>query len=156
MFCKYCGKELTEHAVVCPGCGCLASDSAPTEHAVVPPVPAPLPVLDREGERIARLKSAEKKAKLFSILGFIFLCVEFFFLFMQIADILECVMGYYSYYDTSAAVIAWLFSWAALAMGITAFVCSSKIRRTNLALRTITVFVFTASIVTFIIPMAFM
>ena len=26
MFCRYCGKELPDNAVVCTGCGCLANE----------------------------------------------------------------------------------------------------------------------------------
>ena len=156
MFCKYCGKELSDEAIVCPGCGCLARDSYPEETPNVPPVAPVVSTVDVEAEKRARIKSGEKQAKLFSILAFIFLCVEFFFLCAHIADALQFLLGTIYYHDTGAAAVAFLFSWAALAMGITAFVCGVKIKWENAALRTITIFVFVASIVAFIIPIVFM
>ena len=59
------------------------------------------------------------------------------------------------YHDEGGAVLAFLFAIAALAMGITAFVFGVKIKRQNVAMSTITVFVFVASIVAFIIPLVF-
>ena len=150
MFCKYCGKELSAQAIVCPGCGCLARDSMPIEEkSAVETAPT---VEETSGQQLKRM---EKKAKLFSMLAFIFLCVEAFFLAIHIVDALQYIFGMVDYHDEGGAVFAFLFAIAALAMGITAFVFGVKIKRQNVAMSTITVFVFVASIVAFIIPLVF-
>lgn len=154
MFCKYCGKELSEQAIVCPGCGCLASASRPAE-TEAPMQVEQAPFIEQESAE-GKLVKNEKKAKIFSVLGFIFLCVEAFFLCAHIADALYCLLGRIAYHDEGGAVMAFLISWAALAMGITAFVFGIKIKKRNVALSTITIFVFVASIVGFIIPMVCM
>lgn len=154
MFCKYCGKELSEQAIVCPGCGCLASDSR-EETVVEQPTQGVETVSIVEEKTEQQLKRMEKKAKLFSMLAFIFLCVEAFFIAIHIVDALQYIFGTISYHDEGGAVVAFLFAVTALAMGITAFVFGIKIKKQSVAMSTITVFVFVASIVGFIIPLIF-
>lgn len=155
MFCKYCGNELNEQSIVCTGCGCLASDSRAVTTLTPTVAPAVQPV-ETETQKQEKVRGNEKRAQLFSMLSFIFLCVEFFFLCIHIADALQYIFGMAVYRDTAPANIAFIFAWAALGMAITAFVFGVKIRRENRALRTITIFVFAASITMFIVPLAFM
>ncbi len=35
-YCRYCGKELLEAAVICPACGCATGHPAPTPTEAVP------------------------------------------------------------------------------------------------------------------------
>lgn len=147
MFCKNCGKELTEQAFACPECGCLARE-----------LPMEQPKEQAETNKQERIKNAEQKTKLFSILAFVFLCLTAFFVFAQISECLFSAYGDDSYYeyDTSASVLAMLFSWAALAMGIISFVFSTRLKEKNPAMRTIACFVFIAGIIGFFIPIFFL
>ena len=157
MFCRNCGKELSEQAFACPSCGCLARElpyeqpKAETEEELA------LKKAQAEKEAAERIQNAEKKTRLFSVLAFVFLCVSAFFVFAQISEYLLPLYGEVSYYeyDTSASAFAMLFSWAALAMGILSFVFSTRLKEKNPAMRTIACFVFIAGIVGFFIPIFF-
>ncbi|MBR5569766.1 MAG: zinc ribbon domain-containing protein [Oscillospiraceae bacterium] len=44
-YCQYCGKELLNEAIFCPGCGCAVQTTYPQEYAVDNTVSAGLVVL---------------------------------------------------------------------------------------------------------------
>ena len=158
MFCRNCGKELAEQAFASPSCGCLARDLPYEQPKTETEEELALKKAQKEQEMAERIKKAEKKTKLFSVLAFVFLCVSMCFVFAQISEYLLPLYGEVSYYeyDTSASALAMLFSWAALAMGIVSFVFSTPLREKNPAMRTIACFVFIAGIVGFFIPIFFL
>lgn len=165
MFCKYCGKELNDQAVICPACGCLAEKEEPvqaenTALACVEPTPvAPLTaeeIAKKEAEEKQKcIESRTKKTGLFSVLAFSFLCATAFALCGQLSDLLHYIIGASYYYDSAGFAFAVIFSLVALGMSITAFVLSRKIKKERPGVAIISTFVFIASIFAFFICILF-
>lgn len=79
MFCKTCGKEISDEAVVCPECGCLTHNEAVTTES----------------------EQAKKGSKTSTILGIIGIVVAWFFaLAGHIVSIIGIVTGIKEYKET--------------------------------------------------------
>lgn len=73
MFCKYCGNELTENAVVCTKCGCLVGDIRSAETLKTPEI-VPAPEFDFPAPTVAEdppkpSRKYYRLTKIFSIVG---------------------------------------------------------------------------------------
>ena len=68
MFCKYCGNELADNAVVCMKCGCLAVDIPLEEITKQQPEYVPAPI-QQEKQPPKASRKFERLAKIFSIVG---------------------------------------------------------------------------------------
>ena len=162
MFCKYCGKELKDEAVVCTGCGCLAEKEVNAATAPVAIAPIELVMSEEElakkaeEERVTKLESHTKKAVTFSVLSFSFICATVFALCAQLNDFLYSIISSYGGYSSDGMAIALVFSFVALGMGITAFVFGRKIKKEKTGVALITTFLFIASIFAVVIPFFFL
>ena len=138
MFCSKCGKEIFDEAVICPHCGV--------------PVKNIVPIVESQPAETAEQKElkAKKRAKLFGTLSISFIFTVLLFMFSGLSTIGESA---YELYDESQFVAAWVFSWVALAFGITCFVQSCK--QKDLVVKYISTIIFIGSIFSFFYPLFF-
>ena len=139
MFCRYCGKELAEHAVVCTQCGAWVKE----EEKECREMPAT--------ENAAKAEKSEQRSKLFGVIAAACIAAAMSLIFAGIAKIGTTN----SLWDEDFFMAAFLFSWAALAFGIVSFVFAMKSRK-NAPVRYVSTLVFILSILAFISPAYFL
>lgn len=139
MYCKKCGKELLDEAVVCTGCGTWVKES--TEKQSTP----------------KGVGKNAKLAKLFGVIAFSLIMATWFFVFVGIADISLNTTSYrYNGPWTSGSFSAALvFGLCGLGFGITSFVFGLK-EKENIAVKYVSNLIFVTSVVTYLIPILFM
>lgn len=94
MFCSVCGKEISENAVICTGCGCAV-----------------------EGKNSSALRPAEKKTQLSLILGIVgIVCAWLFALAGHIVSVIGIIYGIKEYKQSEKI--------SGLAVSIVGEVCS--------------------------------
>ena len=96
MFCRYCGNEVADNAVICTKCGCLVHNAASgagytarQNQAYAPQTPAPAPLTEEELAK-KRTRKFFRLSKIFSgvataISCVTFLCALWFFVLMDAA-----------------------------------------------------------------------
>ena len=107
MFCKYCGKEILDNAVICVHCGVMVDG-----------VKAP------KKEQVA-VDETEKKGvltKLFGILSVSFMALAIFFYAWSIVNARIYTYSYYLYLDYDFVIPGWIFSYMALGFSIASFI----------------------------------
>lgn len=143
MFCRYCGNEVADNAVICTKCGCLVHNAASgvgyhpyQNQAYAPQAPAPAPLTEEELAK-KRTRKFFRLSKIFSgvataISCVTLLCALWFFVLMD-AALSSGSTGGVNYGGMAIAIFA-LFglygmliaSPFALATGILAFVFKKK------------------------------
>ena len=149
MFCKYCGKEHLDEAIVCPHCGMMLKQ-IPTPVAAAP---AAKPVA-KAPVAVGELEKATKLAKLFGMFAAIAIAMTFFLIVATIASMGSFSMTHYSLWDEDLVIFSWLFGWTALGMGITSFILSVK--QSNYAVKYVSLVLFIFSILAYLAPTMFL
>lgn len=154
MFCRYCGKELLDDAVICTGCGVWVDGKKTT---------AETGKTDCEKAPVEK-QSAEKWAKFSKIFGMVAFSIISLVLFLMIIGIgnigeyfyegYEFGTGYYSYWDEDYFEAAWVFAWFGLGLAIASFVFACKIKKC-MGVKYVSTLVFILSIAVFFAPIAF-
>ena len=138
MFCKYCGNELLEQAVVCTKCGCLVHNAEKTASVQGQPSVSQSPALQPsvsqtvEAQPVQPSRKGARKAKVFSIIGLSFggvslLCSFFFFFLMWLGFAAGNEGGIILVLLSMFPLLgAYAVSPVALLMGILAFVFKQK------------------------------
>ena len=148
MFCRKCGKELSDNAYVCTNCGVLTGKGAVEKREKKP--------ITGQNAECADDKETSL-AKLFGMLAFIFIAISISVLFIPLIT-----RGYYSVghnnlryygYEATFYVIAVIMSVIGLGLGITGFVLGLK--QKNDAIKFITTLIFIFSIFPFIVILLF-
>ena len=138
MYCKKCGKEVLDDAVICTGCGSWVKEEP-----------------KKQTDMAATEKSA-KLSKLFGVIAFSLIMTTLFFVFAGIAG--WEVSTRYGYtdivWDSASIGGAIVFGSIALGFGITSFVFGIKAKE-NIAIRYIATLIFIMSIVVYLIPFLF-
>lgn len=117
-YCSKCGKELSDEAEICMGCGCMVQST-----------------FQRQGRVKASIKmDKETVKKLVVILNFVFTITVAFCVFSLLLSVCNAsVSSYSSYYyrssyfavDKAGAIWAFLFSFATLGLSVTSLVFNS-------------------------------
>ena len=166
MFCKYCGKEILDQAVLCPHCGMMVKNvdfSALQEQAkpMAQPTQFSQPTAQiqselTEDEKAANELRTAKLARIFGIIAAVFIGLSLAVVISGIYSYLYYYQGYSSsqysseLYESASAAL--LFGFVSLGGGIASFVLGLK--QTNAAVRYISTVIFIASIFAVFIPMA--
>ena len=128
MFCKYCGNELLEQAVVCTKCGCLVHNAENTASAQSQPSVSQT----IEVQPVKPNRKGGRKAKVFSIIGLslssISLFCGFLFLYMMLLGFAAGNEGGIILVLLSVFPLlgSYIISPVSLVMGILAFVFKKK------------------------------
>lgn len=153
MFCKNCGKEISNEAAICVNCGVWVNGNAPKKEVVE-----------------EKVEKAAKLSKLFGIISFSLIALTTVLIFAGIAfayvdvDVHLSYGSYYNYYAYGYAYLEWeyvsvicavVFSWMALGLGVTSFIFGLKTKKC-LGVRYLSTLVFIMSIVTYIVPIFFL
>ena len=171
MFCRYCGKEILDQAVLCPHCGMMVKQvdfSALQQPQVAKPPqvgwqqsqvqpqmyaqPQTLPpeIVDKKAEDLKT-----PLARIFGIISAVFIGLSLAVLIGALFSYLYYYGGYSSsqygteLYDDVAAAL--LFGFVALGTGITTFVLGLK--QKNVGVRYVSTVIFIASIFAVFIPL---
>ena len=167
MFCKYCGKEILDQAVLCPHCGVMVknvdlSALQPQPQVIEQPQAAwqqaqpQMPVLPNEADQkaVEELKTT-RLARIFGIIAAVFIGLSLAVVLSGICSYLYYFEGYSSsqynteLYDSVAAAL--LFGFIALGAGITTFVLGLK--QKNVGVRYLSTILFIGSIFAVFIPL---
>lgn len=170
MFCRYCGKEILDEAVLCPHCGVWVKDidlpvrTKKDEAAAVEPVkPAEVAEIAEVTEVTEAAENEREKdlaksrlLRIFGIISFAFTCVTALLVAGGLASNIYYYMGYSSsYYYPEYANEAFGFgvftAMVALGTGIPCFVLGLK--QKNASLRLLATLVFVAAVFSFILPL---
>lgn len=170
MFCRYCGKEILDQAVLCPHCGmmvknvdfsALQEQTQPTaqpkfEQPIQPMQPtAQIQSEPTEEEKAANDLKTAKLARIFGIIAAVFIGLSLAVIISGIYSYLYYYQGYSSsqysseLYESASAAL--LFGFVSLGGGIASFVLGLK--QTNAAVRYISTVIFIASIFAVFIPL---
>lgn len=144
MFCRYCGKELLDEAVLCPNCGRIVkkADYSAQKNG--------LGQTDKQADQDKADKRRASLSKTFGVTASVFIWLS---LAMTLSGIIEyfnyCHAGYSS--PISEGYIgATIMGLIALGFGITSFVWG--IKQKNYAVKYISTIIFVASIFAVFIP----
>lgn len=168
MFCRYCGKEILDQAVLCPHCGMMVKKvdfsalQQPQPQAIEQPqigwqqVQPQMQALPNEADKKAaeELKTT-RLARVFGIIAAVFIGLSLAILLSGICSYLYYFEGYSSsqynteLYDSVAAAL--LFGFIALGAGITTFVLGLK--QKNVGVRYLSTILFIGSIFAVFIPL---
>ena len=146
MFCRHCGKELLDEAVLCPNCGKMVKKASFSTQKNA---------FGQVNQTSEQEKSEKRKtvfSKTFGVTATVFIWLS---LAMTLSGIMEYVYSYqmgYSSPITEFHVSAVFMGLIALGFGITSFVFG--IKQKNYAVKYISTIVFIASIFAVFIPMA--
>ena len=151
MFCKYCGKEHLDEAVVCPHCGMMVKQIATPAAAPAKPLASVAKAYEAPVDGVAK---GTKMAKLFGMFAAIAIAVTFLFVFITIANLGLYSTSRYSIWDEDLIIAAWLFGWTALGMGITSFIMSVK--QKDMGVKYVSLVVFIMSILAYLVPVMFL
>lgn len=171
MFCRYCGKEILDEAVLCPHCGVMVkkvdfsalqgqAKPQPTAHHTQSTQPmqptAQMQAEPKEADKgCADDLKATRLTRIFGIISSVFIGLSLAVLISGLFSYLYYFNGYSGseynteLYDASAAAL--LFGFVALGTGITTFILGLK--QKNAAVRYISTIIFIASIFAVFIPM---
>lgn len=153
MFCRYCGKEILDEAVLCPHCGVWVKK-------------IDLPVQAKKDEAVKPAESAENERKndlaksrllrIFGIISFAFVCLTALLVAGGLASNIYYYMGYsssyyYPEYANEAFGVGVFTAMIALGAGIVCFVFGLK--QKNASLRFLATLVFIAAVFSFILPL---
>lgn len=134
MFCKYCGKEILDNAVICVHCGVMVDG-----------VKAP------KKEQVAVEETEKKRSltKIFGILSVSFLAVAIFFCFLGISTFYLYIYSPYSatlsnvrYLYQSYAIWEWIFAWIALGFSIATFIIGRREKENAMRFISTLIFIF--------------
>lgn len=169
MFCRYCGKEILDEAVLCPHCGVMVKDvdfsalqgqaQAKTQQ---PQVGVQAQVVLQPQAEVEKADNACKDELKTTRLTRIFGIISAVFSGLSLAVLISALFSYLYYYggysssqygtelydDVAAAL---LFGFVALGTGITTFILGLK--QKNVAVRYISTIIFIASVFAVFIPL---
>lgn len=155
MFCRYCGKEILDEAVLCPHCGVMVKNvTLPTQQVQN----VPKKVKEEKTDTCCELKQT-RLTRIFGIVSAVLSGLVLMILFGGIVEQFGYFMGYSSsIYDMNAlmdaASGAFLFSMIGLGFGIASFVLGLK--QKNVGVRYLSTVIFVASIFATLISMVCM
>ena len=160
MFCRYCGKEILDEAVLCPHCGVMVKNvdfSALQAQAKVQQPQAlqgQTEVKKMDNACTDELKTT-RLTRIFGIISAVFIGLSLAIVLSGLFSYLYYFEGYSSsqynteLYDATAAAL--LFGFVALGTGITTFVLGLK--QKNVGVRYVSTVIFIASIFAVFIPL---
>lgn len=158
MFCRYCGKEILDEAVLCPHCGVMVKKidlSAQPVQGDRLAQPVQNGTAGAEDKQENELKKS-RLVRIFGIISFAFTCLAVLFVVGGLASNIYYSMGYssssyYHYYESGAFGGGFFMSWVALGMGIACFVLGLK--QKNAGVRFVSTIIFIAAVFSFILPL---
>ena len=155
MFCRYCGKEILDEAVLCPHCGVMVKKIDLTAQQAQN---ASQKAKENKTDCCCELKKT-RLTRIFGTVSAVLCGLVLMILFGGIVEQLGYFMGYSSsVYDrnalSDAASGAFLFGLIALGFSIASFVLGLK--QNNVGVRYLSTIIFVASIFATLIPMVCM
>ena len=162
MFCRYCGKEILDEAVLCPHCGVMVKnvDFSALQGQVQAKVQQPQALQGQtEVKKVDNACTDELKTtrltRIFGIISTVFIGLSLAIVLSGLFSYLYYYEGYFDpeynteLYDATAA--AFLFGFVALGTGITTFILGLK--QKNVGVRYVSTVIFIASIFAVFIPL---
>jgi hypothetical protein len=160
MFCRYCGKEILDEAVLCPHCGVMVKNVDFSALQGQAKVQQPQALQEQtEVKKVDNACTDELKTtsltRIFGIISTVFIGLSLAIVLSGLFSYLYYFEGYSSsqynteLYDATAAAL--LFGFVALGTGITTFVLGLK--QKNVGVRYVSTVIFIASIFAVFIPL---
>ena len=162
MFCRYCGKEILDEAVLCPHCGVMVKnvDFSALQGQAQAKVQHPQALQGQtEVKKVDNACTDELKTtrltRIFGIISTVFIGLSLAIVLSGLFSYLYYYEGYFDpeynteLYDATAAAL--LFGFVALGTGITTFVLGLK--QKNVGVRYVSTVIFIASIFAVFIPL---
>ena len=148
MFCRYCGKEILDEAVICPHCGVMAKkvDFSALENL------SQMQQMPQRMDNGADLKKT-KLTRLFAVITSVLIAISLMFLLSGIVDEIYFRLNMHSYNDGvrySPFILPLFFGFVSLGTGIPTLIMGLK--QDNAGVRLLTTLIFIASIFSFITP----
>lgn len=152
MFCRYCGKEILDEAVLCPHCGVMVKKiNLPAQNAAQSqPVAQPVQQTPSCAEKKDEIKKT-RLARVFGVVSSVFSGLSLLFVLSGFATMLYYWMGSSYYYDDGSFGAAIFMGLIALGTGIASFILG--LRQKNAGVRYISTVIFVASIFSVMLPM---
>ncbi len=160
MFCRYCGKEILDEAVLCPHCGVMVKNVDFSALQAQAKVQQPQALQGQtEVKKVDNACTDELKTtrltRIFGIISAVFIGLSLAIVLSGLFSYLYYYEGYFDpeynteLYDATAAAL--LFGFVALGTGITTFVLGLK--QKNVGVRYVSTVIFIASIFAVFIPL---
>ncbi|MBQ7923947.1 MAG: hypothetical protein IJ329_01420 [Clostridia bacterium] len=146
MFCTHCGKEISENAYVCTGCGCLVQQEEPKTKAKIKTEEADTD----KGLKLAKMFMIATMA--FVGLAFIFTVIYFtsFYVDYYYSSYTQTYSYFYLWGDYDFAICAIIFSVCAFGLGTTQFTVMLIKEKKLSTLKLLSVIVFIMALASFV------